>query len=108
MDGDSHTGQPDSFSQALAWLLDERQYTLNKFGIEADKEHVEDFNNDKPWWENQFENYLHRAKILGLDTPVGRQALAKFVSTALGMLAATIDVYGPLPKAGVPSGEVKE
>jgi hypothetical protein len=29
----------------------------------------------------------------------------KYVATAIGMLATTVEVYGELPEPGVPSGE---
>jgi hypothetical protein len=90
------------------WLAKEREYTIAKFGLELDNQHVQDLavgdDNDK-WWEQQFNNYLHRVSILGPDTPAGRQAAAKFVATAIGFLEAIVRVHGPLPKPGVPSGE---
>lgn len=86
-----------------AWLAGERQYTIDKFGIELDNQHVSESRTFE-WWEQQFDNYLHRAGIFGLDTINGRQALAKFVATAVGMLEAAVRVYGPLPEPGVPSG----
>lgn len=91
-----------------AWLRDERQYTLDKFGLEQDNEHVgiNHFGVDQDgWWDRQFDNYLHRAKVLSLYTPAGRQAAAKFVATAVGFLEAVVRVHGPLPEPGVPSGE---
>lgn len=112
---DSDTGsQPNEehvHFYILKWLSDERSYQVGKFGIESDDEHVETFNllGDDPrpdnWWDDQLQNYYHRAKILSLQTPNGRQALAKFVATAVGMLEACVRVYGPLPEPGVTSGE---
>lgn len=89
------------------WLTREREYTIAKFGLDLDDRHVKEFGKDffDQWWEQQFDNYLHRAKVLGLDTPGGRQALAKFVATGVGMLEAAVRAYGPLPKPGVSSGE---
>lgn len=80
------------------WLKDERDYTINKFGLEVDD------TRDKQWWDQQFSNYFHRAYLLGLDTPNGRQAAAKFVATALGFLESVVRVHGELPEPGVPSG----
>lgn len=101
-----------AFYYAIGWLCDERQYTVDKFGTEADRQHIEEYQNcdvalsrSAGWWSQQLDNYLGRVEVLGLDTPNGRQALAKFVSTALGMLSATVEVFGELPEPGVPSGE---
>lgn len=94
------------------WLISEVPYTQAKFGIDADDQHIKEFQEAsmlggpwETWWNQQLENYMHRAHVLGLDTPNGRQALAKFTATAMGMLMAAVRVYGPLPKPGVPSGE---
>lgn len=86
------------------WLARERAYTIDKFGLDQDNDHTP-LDNWNLWWDQQFENYLHRAHVLGLDTPNGRQALAKFVATAVGLLETAVRLYGPLPKPGVPSGE---
>lgn len=90
-----------------AWLAQERDYTVQKFGLELDDQHVRDwdYRDESDWWNQQFDNYYTRAGVLGLDTLVGRQAFAKFVATAVGMLEAAVRVYGPLPLPGVPSGE---
>lgn len=90
------------------WIMGEREYTIRKFGLGLDDEHVQAFSDneyDNDWWVKQFENYLGRAWILKLDTVNGRQALAKFVATGVGMLEAAVRVYGPLPEPGVTSGE---
>jgi hypothetical protein len=92
----------NTFDYVVAWLEKEREYQLKKFGVVADLEHIR--NLDDGWWDNQFDNYWHRAKLLGLDVIVGRQAAAKFVATGVGMLEATIDEFGSLPMPGVSSG----
>lgn len=88
------------------WLKRERAYTLEKFGIDKDNQHIIDWQEgNQEWWEQQLSNYLYRAGILGLDKGGGRQALAKFVATAVGMLEASVRMFGPLPEPGVTSGE---
>lgn len=80
------------------WLRDERDYTINKFGLEADDLR------DAEWWHRQINMYLDRAYLLGLDNPGGRQAAAKAVATAMGFLESVVRVHGPLPEPGVSSG----
>lgn len=89
------------------WLKGERAYTLDKFGLETDNQHVHewDYRDEEDWWNQQFDNYYTRAGVLTLENMNGRQALAKFVATAVGMLEATVRMYGPLPEPGVTSGE---
>lgn len=60
---------------------------------------------DEEWWTKQLNNYLFRAWVMGLNTPGGRQALAKFVATGVGMLESTVLLYGRIPEPGVSSGE---
>ena len=57
-------------------------------------------------WYGQIGMYLHRADTLGLTSPLGRQAAAKAVAVAHGMLESIVRVYGDLPPGGVPSGEI--
>ena len=92
-------------SRVFEWLVEERAYQVHKFGTALDDEHTRNGLGDEGWWWRQLMNYYHRAGVLGCDAPVGRQALAKFVATACGLLESVVRVYGPLPPAGVPSGE---
>lgn len=52
--------------------------------------------------------YLIRAQLIGLDTPSGRQTLGKALSTLYGYTQAACYLHGPMPKPGVPSGEIIE
>jgi len=91
------------------WLDDElRNYVYEKFNEIQDREHVRHFSEAEvgqdTWWDIQLHQYLDRAKLIELNNPNGRQALGKFVATAIGMLVAAVDEYGELPRAGVSSG----
>jgi len=98
---------PDSAAAAaFAWLVAERRYQVRKFGTDVDDEHTRQGVSQDGWWWQQLINYFHRAHILGLEHPGGRQALAKFTATACGLLESVIRVHGTLPPAGVPSGEL--
>lgn len=98
---------PSAASQAFEWLVRERTYQVNKFGTVADDKHTLQGLNEDGWWWQQLMNYFHRARILGLEIPGGRQALAKFVATGCGLLESVVRTHGPLPAPGVPSGEVR-
>jgi hypothetical protein len=93
-------------SETFAWLVAERRYQTKKFGTELDDQHTADGLGLDGWWWQQLTNYYHRASVLGLETPVGRQAIAKFTATACGLLESVIRLHGHLPAPGVPSGEV--
>lgn len=90
-------------SSITEWLETERAYAEAKWPpshtqlvlIQEGKEGVEK-------WVGQ---YIHRAFLLGLDTPLGRQALAKATRTLLAFTEAMAVVYGDPPSPGVPSGE---
>lgn len=93
--------------QVFVWLARERNYQLKKFGVELDDEHTMQFGLAADgWWSRQLESYYHRARVLGIDQMNGRQALAKYVATACGLLESVVRVYGRLPAPGVPSGEI--
>lgn len=94
-------------TQAFAWLVAERRYQLDKFGVELDDEHTRQGLHQDGWWWRQLTNYFGRAHVLNLANPSGRQALAKFTATACGLLESAIRVYGELPEPGVPSGELR-
>jgi hypothetical protein len=82
-----------------AWIETEyRKYVRNKFTLEDDKER------DLDWWQQQFDNYFHRARTLGLDTPGGRQAVGKFAATAVGWFMTVLATEGSVPAPGVASG----
>jgi hypothetical protein len=94
-------------SQCFDWLVHEREYQVEKFGTDLDDEHTLAGLGEESWWWQQLTNYFHRSRVLGLDTPVGRQAIAKFAATSCGLLESVIRVYGALPRPGVSSGEIE-
>lgn len=105
-----HGERPPEYDamQVFSWLIRERNYQLNKFGIAQDDDHTRTFGLAQDgWWWRQLLNYYHRAGVLGLETTNGRQALAKFTATACGLTESVIRVYGPLPEPGYPSGHVE-
>lgn len=99
---------PSAASHAFDWLAQERAYQVRKFGTELDDEHTQEGLGEDRWWWRQLTSYFHRSRVLTLETPVGRQALAKFVATGCGLLESAIRLHGPLPAPGVPSGEVHD
>lgn len=54
----------------------------------------------------QFEEKLHRASVLGAQTPLGKQALLKAMVTAFEMCVTMVVAGEELPKPGVPSGTI--
>jgi len=98
------TVSPDAVRDYVRqWIADERDYTLNKYGMENDDRNTL----ERPFdhWPGSVADRFHRAQLLGLETEVGRQAFAKAVSTAVMGLEAVVRNYGPLPEPGVTSGD---
>lgn len=58
-------------------------------------------------WSDWAGNYIKRATMFGLDSPQGRQALGKAVVTLIHVLETAVELYGPMPEPGYPSGEVR-
>jgi hypothetical protein len=98
--------KPTAASSVFEWLIRERHYQLTKFGHDQDDAHTIEGLGEDSWWWQQLLSYYTRARVLGLDIPVGRQAIAKFAATACGLLESIVRAYGPLPPPGVPSGNV--
>jgi hypothetical protein len=95
--------------QVLVWLAKERSHQVIKFSPKLDDEHTSKSGlEENGWWAKQLAQYFHRARVSGLNTPVGRQALAKYVATACAMLESSIRIYGWLPRPGRPGGDVSQ
>lgn len=96
------------------WLSQERsQYADIKWNADnhdqlirnlRDDPHQESDGRQYIEWVN---DYIQRALLFGLDTPQGRQALGKTCVTLHHMLESCVVAFGPMPKPGVPSGEIQ-
>lgn len=95
--------------QALVWLDEEWSYVRKKFGDVSDRtnDHLEP-DEWVDWWSRQVLQYFDRAKAFGVDTPKGRQAIAKAMATTIAACAASARCFGSLPRGGTTSGEVVE
>lgn len=89
------------------WVAEERDaYASKKWEVDnADRQRevIEDGT-----WVNFPASYISRAEGMGLDTPQGRQALGKVISTCESLLARAVTMYGGMPEPGLPSGEIVE
>ena len=84
-------------SMAFEWLVSEREYQTEKFGSDDDDRHLRETGlSSNGWWIRQLDRYLDQARDR-LDKPDGRQSLAKFTATAVGLLEAVVRVYGEIP-----------
>lgn len=98
-----------------SWIaVERREYADAKYGEDTEARHKLkiDMQNyglayDGEWY-TFISNYLRRAQLIGVDTMAGRQLLGKLAVTILHALETAVEVHGPMPKPGVPSGEVEE
>lgn len=91
---------------ALDWIdCEHAAYQGQKFDPTEDDEHTQ--TPDETWWEDRINMYLNRAKLLGVENPLGRQAAAKAAATAVGYLESVFRVFGSVPSPGFTSGEHK-
>lgn len=109
MDSEHITKRIYSRDQLVRWMKEEVKYAEKKF--EGQREtHDEEMQvsgiADDGFWFNQIFQYVGRARILGLENPSGRQAMAKCLMTLRGFCESMIRVYGDLPEPGHPSGEI--
>ena len=97
----------------LAWIATEREvHASSKYGEDKDARlglvaDMESHPHIDGEWDVFIGNYLRRAQLFGLDTPQGRQALGKTVVTLMHCLETAVDVFGPMPAPGVPSGVIE-
>lgn len=99
------TPDADEMYRIMQWIDGEWEYARKKFGTTAAKrwdDHPEDLFLEE--WIRQVTQYYGRAQAMGLDSEMGRQAVAKAAVTALAFGAAVIRKYGELPPPGTPSG----
>lgn len=100
--------------ELLGWLLHEREsYSHKKYPRDDEMHHkltidMRQYGLVGGEWEVFLGNYLRRAQLFGIESPQGRQAFAKYIVTCMAALEMAIAVHGPMPKPGVPSGEIQE
>lgn len=91
-----------SFARVLRWLERERnQYQTEKFN------YAEEADRPVEYWIQQFDSYIQRLPLFGLDTPQGFQAALKLAATAVA-LCEHLEERIPMPEPGHPSGTIKE
>jgi hypothetical protein len=87
----------EGFNEAVEWIRAERVYQQQKFNYEKEA--------DRPveYWDQQFNTYIQRLPLFGLDTAPGIQAALKLAATAVALCEHLADQY-ELPTPGLPSG----
>jgi hypothetical protein len=96
------SNKDEAWLTAMDWIEAEHSaYEDDKFDQEIDDDKTAEE------WNERIEMYLHRAKILGLDNPLGRQAVAKAATTCVAYLESVFRVHDSVPSPGFTSGEHK-
>lgn len=108
----SQTNTDKGFEAVLSWLYAERKYQMEKFAYGVQQadiiSHTEEEDRDiVEYWIQQFDSYIQRLPVFGLNTPQGVQAALKLTATALA-LCEFLANKSKLPKPGVPSGTIEE
>lgn len=92
----------NNFQRVVRWLNEERRiYQTKKFDYEVEKD------KDVDYWIQQFDSYIQRLPIFGLDTPQGIQAALKLAATTVALCEHLSEKYD-LPKPGVSSGTIED
>lgn len=79
---------------SICWLISQQTVILNWFPIEQNDKHTAEGFNSDAYWPLKFTKFLHRAELLTLESPQGRQAVAEFAATGVGLLASVWRGYG--------------
>lgn len=106
-----HETVPPEREHIQRWVAEEALYADKKFsgpGDGREEEMRKEGIDDGGWWVRQIFQYVDRAKLFGLDTFLGRQAMMKCYMTLGGFLESMVRVHGSLPTPGVTSGEIQE
>lgn len=85
---------------AITWFIRQQPKILNRFDPDQNDAHTQEGLTEGSYWREKIPMYLHRASLLELGSPQGRQAVAEFAATAMGLLASVWRVYGPPASAG--------
>jgi hypothetical protein len=80
---------------ALTWFIKQQPKILNRFDPDQNDRHTREGLGEAAYWPMKLQMYLHRARLLSLDSPQGRQAVAEYAATSIGLLASVWRVYGP-------------
>jgi hypothetical protein len=104
----------------LEWMLSEWDYSNKKFNLvdipaeqrddhdASMREHGFSDEDSEAFWWRQVTQYFVRAKLFGVDTPQGKQALLKSLMTLFDCCACMIRVHGIPPEPGHSSGEIHD
>ena len=80
---------------SLSWLVRQQPKILHRFEpSQNDKHTLEGFGVDD-YWPRKLDMYFSRVRILTLESPQGRQAVAELAATCLGLLASVWRTSGP-------------
>lgn len=92
----------------LAWVRDEAEYCLSKYGTSMDDEHASEGFVKGAYWYDDIVGRVDRVRILGPENPLGVQALLKLAVTACNLAETFIRVNGSsIPDPGAASGELE-
>lgn len=88
----------------LSWLEDELTYADSKWPIDAHDALMTESGIDGKFGDD-IQMYLHRASVLGMNNPLGLQALGKACTTIIHAIESAQRVFDTtLPPGGIPSG----
>ena len=91
------------FDLIIEWLRYEREvYQTQKFDYEEESTKV----HDHDYWIQQFDSYIQRLPVFGLETLQGAQAALKLAATAIALCEHLAET-GALPKPSIPSGNIE-
>lgn len=92
----------EEFSKVLEWLEAEREtYQTRKF------DYPKEASKPVEYWVQQFDSYIQRLPVFGLDTMQGFQAALKLAATAVALCEHMAERQ-PMPSPGVSSGDLSE
>src|ERR1700677_4216254 len=83
-----HTPGAPEVALALSWFIRQQPKILHRFDPRRNDGHTAEGVGPGSYWGNKLPMYLNRADLLTLESPQGRQAIAEYAATAMGLLTS--------------------
>jgi len=82
-------------ARSLTWIIAQQPMILTRFPVTQNDEHTLEGLDTDSYWAQKLHKFLSRADILTFESPQGRQAVAEFSATTIGLMASVWRQYGP-------------
>ncbi|MBA3678806.1 hypothetical protein H0W80_01235 [Candidatus Saccharibacteria bacterium] len=80
--------------RSITWVINQQPIILHRFPLSQNDTHTHEGFAVESYWPTKLTKFLHRAELLSLESPEGRQAIAELSATTIGLLASVWRLHG--------------